>query len=830
MTVLVRPAAGDRLARRCVDGLRPQLGHSPHKPSPIVRIPRLLLILGPAAVLYVLAARASLSLTTSYEGVIALLSFALSLAPLLLLTAPPMRGTSRLAWMAISLAIAVATAGADASALTWAHGLAWLSTAVIMLDLVLPRSLRPGARYAVLLAYPAAALCAATLAAAGLLPGATLGFVVVAGMIATGALHQIFLVERGHAVEGALSGIALAGLGVALAYAWFGPIFGLLGVCVEFFVAALLWLGHLAWLDPHWRSLRRVGIPFIVACAVSFAAGFFLASRLTDAPWRLGVATAGIGALWWATFNALRRLGSRLAWTTSGRLADGAQAARKALAAGATLEEIAVGSLALLGGLFRKNDACPELFTLEPPLRIRLDAGNRVSIRSADAPSAIVRSIFGGGRTGVLDLLSLRSQVVREPGIRALVDAMESRRTGAVVPCSHLDHVEALLLLPIGDRKEPLSRIELEAVARLGGSLGGALSGALAQRRAETHIHELSALRRDAEDRVAVLEGELDQLRVQFNVLGRGLAEDQTLHVAYSPSMRRVQTRAIELAPSSRPILLIATAGAPVLPISRFIHDRGPRWEGPFVVADCSSETPDLVVSLLFGSEDDYRKGWLRSAVGGTLLLRDLPALPLSAQSRLATALAVQGADSLDARIIATARTPLSELERRGALDRALADVLSGGELAIPSLRERREDVPSLVLLAIDRACRVLAIDPVGIDQAAMAALVAHDWPGDVAELEFMVELAVSRAQGQAIRLADLPPLGWPAGGEDDSLRGTYLEVERRLLEHALVRAGGNKSEAARMLGLKRTTFLDKLRRHELEKQTPENMGGSAVG
>jgi DNA-binding NtrC family response regulator len=326
------------------------------------------------------------------------------------------------------------------------------------------------------------------------------------------------------------------------------------------------------------------------------------------------------------------------------------------------------------------------------------------------------------------------------------------------------------------------------------------------------------------------LEGELEQLRGQFEVLGRGLAEDQTLHVAYSPSMRSVQIRAIELAPTSRPILLIATAGAPVLPISRFIHDRGPRWEAPFVVADCSSATQDLVTSSLFGSDENHRKGWLQSAAGGTLLLRDLPALPPPAQARLATTLVEQSADLADVRIIATTRTPLKELQRRGALDPALADAFSGSDLTIPSLRKRREDVPSLVLLAIDRACRVLGSEPVGIEQAAMAALVTHDWPGDVAELEFIVELAVSHMQGKSIRLADLPPLSWPAEREDDPLTGTYLEVERRMLERALLRAGGNKSEAARILGLKRTTFLDKLRRHELESQVPDSIGGSAVG
>jgi DNA-binding NtrC family response regulator len=100
-----------------------------------------------------------------------------------------------------------------------------------------------------------------------------------------------------------------------------------------------------------------------------------------------------------------------------------------------------------------------------------------------------------------------------------------------------------------------------------------------------------------------------------------------------------------------------------------------------------------------------------------------------------------------------------------------------------------------------------------------MGALVDHDWPGDVAELELVIELAVTEASTQTIALSDLPALAWPGAEEGESLSGTYAEVECRLLERALLRSGGNKSEAARMLGLKRTTFLDKLRRHGLEQR-----------
>ena len=757
----------------------------------------------------------------------ALLSLTLGLTPRAVLGASPARrGGSRLALMGVSLAIAVASARTDSPLLETTHDVAWLFVALAMIDLALPRHTRPLVRYGILGGFASAAFMGAALAQQGLLPASTFGAVVVAGILGTGAMHQIVLVARGHAVEGALSGIALVGLAVGLAYSWFGPFDGLLGTAVEFAVASLLWLGHLAWVDPRWRSLRRVGVPAVVACSVCFVVAF---AFVPDAPlerWQLGTLALGSGVLWWAAFSLARKFSSRAVWSTAGRVADGAEAARHNLVGGATLEDIASDVLVPLSSTVGDVDGLPELYTLEPPLRVRLDVGDRANIRSGDAPAAITRVLFADDHHSILDLANLRARVVREPSIRAAVDAMERRAIGAVLPCVHLDHIEGLLFLPLRGRSEALSRVELEELARLGDSLGGALASALAQRRADTHIHQLSALRRDAEDRITVLEGELEQLRGQCDVLGRGLAEDQTLHVAYSQSMRRVQTRAIELAPLSDPVLLVAPAGSPLLPVSRFIHDRGPRWEAPFVVADCSAP-PDEVMNLLFGSENERRAGWFQSAAGGTLLLRDLPALSKSAQARLATTLGAQNVESVDEeggplvrpRMIATSRAPLSELQRRGALDPDLAGCFVVPGLPIPPLRERREDVPSLALLAIDRACRVLARDPVGIEQQAMEALVDHDWPGDVAELELVVELAVVATSTKTISLRDLPPLAWPGSDEGDALSGTYLEVESRLLERALLRAGGNKSEAARLLGLKRTTFLDKLRRHGLEQR-----------
>jgi len=122
------------------------------------------------------------------------------------------------------------------------------------------------------------------------------------------------------------------------------------------------------------------------------------------------------------------------------------------------------------------------------------------------------------------------------------------------------------------------------------------------------------------------------------------------------------------------------------------------------------------------------------------------------------------------------------------------------------------------VLLALDRACRVLGREIVGIDAPALDALRAREWHGNLRELDSVIEQAVARAQGTKVVVADLPPAPGVAAYEDaDPLMGTYEQLERRILARALERAAGNKSEAARMLGLKRSTFLDKLRRFGLE-------------
>jgi DNA-binding NtrC family response regulator len=290
--------------------------------------------------------------------------------------------------------------------------------------------------------------------------------------------------------------------------------------------------------------------------------------------------------------------------------------------------------------------------------------------------------------------------------------------------------------------------------------------------------------------------------------------------------------------------LLTAERGVPVAPLARLLHEQAGRGVQPFVVFDCAAARKEQVAARLFGATQDGQAvpGALRLAADGTLLLSDLPALPLPVQRELAQALRDKRARAVEpqdgraplsvsedsasyacgARIVASCRVDPQQLVLDGALERALLDCFAP-PLRVPPLRERPEDVQSLLLLAIDHAARVLGRAVVGIEPDAQQRLLAHDWPGNHDELQAVIELAFARCTGARIACADLPLLGPPQPPARESghpLDGTLERVERRVLARALERADGNKSEAARLLGLARTTFVDKLRRYGLDEGT----------
>jgi DNA-binding NtrC family response regulator len=289
------------------------------------------------------------------------------------------------------------------------------------------------------------------------------------------------------------------------------------------------------------------------------------------------------------------------------------------------------------------------------------------------------------------------------------------------------------------------------------------------------------------------------------------------------------------------PVLLRGEPGVGREALARSLHKSGRRRDGPFVVAGCGGAKPFQIEADLFGAEVPgrdgpvRREGKLRLADGGTLYLTDVEELPLDLQERLVRFLRsgqVEAAGSreahpADVRIIAASRGPL---EPAIAADRFRADLayrLSRFAIDVPALRERREDLPLLIQSLVNRFCHETGKRMQGITVKAMSALVSYDYPGNLTELENIARHLVYRCpSGQPVDVSLLPEqvrlAAVQSGGRLDAASDLELDrlvvaTERSAIREALKRSGGNKSQAARLLGLSRNGLAMKMERYGIE-------------
>ena len=248
----------------------------------------------------------------------------------------------------------------------------------------------------------------------------------------------------------------------------------------------------------------------------------------------------------------------------------------------------------------------------------------------------------------------------------------------------------------------------------------------------------------------------------------------------------------------------------------------GRRRKGPFVAVNCAAVVETLLEAELFGIEERTatgvrgRRGKFEHADGGTLFLDEVSDLALAAQAKLLRAiqdLAIErvggtGARRVDTRIVVATNRPLSTLVERGLFRPDLYYRLSGVDIQVPPLRERREDIPLLIeqftSTASQRTGRAVSISP-----EAVRALTAYRWPGNVRELENTIERLVVFSRGR-IEVQDLPESVLAAPPLEERLFAdlpTLDELERRYLVHVLGAVGGNRSRAAEALGIDRRTL-----------------------
>lgn len=327
-------------------------------------------------------------------------------------------------------------------------------------------------------------------------------------------------------------------------------------------------------------------------------------------------------------------------------------------------------------------------------------------------------------------------------------------------------------------------------------------------------------------------------------LFGRPRQRDLTLApglvVGESGAMKKVLDQLRAAVDLESPVLIRGESGVSKELLARSLHLSGSRAEGPFVVVVCEGAREEQIEAELFGAEIQgkteviEREGALLAADGGTLYLDGVEHLPLRLQDRLMRFLRkgeVEARGSLrsrpvDVRLIAASEESLESYAARDLFRLDLAYRLGQFVVEVPALRERREDLPLLIQAAVNRCCHETGKRIQGISVKAMEALATHDYPGNLPELEALVRRQVylcppgrpidESSLPDEVRLSTLEGLK-PDVSSDLDLDRLVADTERAAIREALRRSRGNKSEAARQLGLSRNGLTMKMKRLGLE-------------
>ena len=308
--------------------------------------------------------------------------------------------------------------------------------------------------------------------------------------------------------------------------------------------------------------------------------------------------------------------------------------------------------------------------------------------------------------------------------------------------------------------------------------------------------------------------------------------------VAASAQMIEVLETVERAAEFKASVLLVGEAGTGKEVLGRAIHAQSPRRGAPFVPVDCAALDPDAAAAELVGcgpqaaADGRARRGLAVEADGGTLYLDGIAALPADAQALLLELLREEQVRPLgeskpravDVRILAATSRDLEAASARGEFDADLRQQLGLVRLEVPALRDRREDIPLLVDHFLERARSVLGKTLRAVDGETLERLTAYPWPGNIRELENVIERAAIVARSERIMPQDLPatigaPRPDPAESDDLSLKRARHELEAELILEALRRTDGNRTHAAKLLGISHRALLYKIKEYGIRQR-----------
>ena len=336
---------------------------------------------------------------------------------------------------------------------------------------------------------------------------------------------------------------------------------------------------------------------------------------------------------------------------------------------------------------------------------------------------------------------------------------------------------------------------------------------------------------------------EREQLHREVGRLRQEVRADRRFSeiVARSPGMVRVLELAAKVARHPSPVLVTGASGTGKELVAKLIHRESHRSEGPFIAVNCGAIPETLLESEFFGYEkgafsgaDRQKPGLFEAADGGTLFLDEVGDLPHPLQVKLLRALQegeirrLGGTETrkVDVRVVSATNKDLEDSIEQGEFREDLYYRLAVVPIHLPPLRHRLEEIPHLVRHILDRAETRLGIRIERVEPDAMEVLTGHHWPGNIRELENVLERAVVLTDTDRIGLEQLPdsvkrrdPTRASGGlpGDDLSVKRHTAELERELIRKALERTGGNKTQAAEVLDLSPRALRYKIKDYGLE-------------
>ncbi|MGJ3523950.1 sigma-54-dependent transcriptional regulator [Nitratidesulfovibrio sp. D1] len=336
---------------------------------------------------------------------------------------------------------------------------------------------------------------------------------------------------------------------------------------------------------------------------------------------------------------------------------------------------------------------------------------------------------------------------------------------------------------------------------------------------------------------------ELARMHRQYRVLRENLEERYGMHqiIGKSRAIRETLAMVDRAAPSRSTVLISGESGTGKELVARAIHFSSPRNKGPFVSVNCMALNPGVLESELFGHEKGsftgavaMRRGRFEQAGGGTLFLDEIGELTPELQVKLLRVLQerrferVGGTEEVevDIRVVAATNKNLQEEVEKGNFREDLYYRLNVVHIALPPLRERREDIPLLVAHFVDKLARENGVTPKTFTPEALDYMTGYEWPGNIRQLQNVVERCLVLVSGDTIRVDDLPP---ELRDEEAQLKSavdllpvqldladTLERIEAALIRRALVRADFVQVKAAELLAISKSLLQYKLKKYNI--------------